>query len=235
MKIIQVKMAMIKFFYFVAFIYTMKLLRLISNNETQADFNVLFQEAITLKPNSSIGLQNFSLFFDDEMIEVDDGNNTFTMEFFDDENADKLFGKFTLRNGTYNPTQFIDELNYQMNKGLANLSSTYGGLISSGNYMEISCVLDKDSKNLSITYATQSPDTMPSYLNLEFLNSDGIDSYTKNAASTFDWAFGNTTKTSCDGQAISSIQVKNTLGSITGVALGLISLQVLPQTLIDYI
>lgn len=205
----------------------MKLLRLISNTESQADFNVLFQEAITLKPNSTIGLQNFSLFFDDEMIEVNDDNNSFTMEFFDTDNNDKVFGIFKLTNGTYNATQFVNELNYQMNKGLANLSSTYGGEISSENYMEISCVLDKDTKNLSITYALEAKDITPSYLTLQFITSNGTNGFNKNVASTYDWAFAYTDKASCEGQSSMSLRVSNTSGTITGIAMGFINLSVL--------
>lgn len=214
----------------------MKLLRLISNTESQADFNVLFQEPILIKPNSTIGLQNFSLFFDDEMIEVNDENNSFTMEFFDvDDATDKIFGEFTLANGTYNASQFVEQLNFALNKGLANLASAYGGeLIQSTNpnYMEISCILDTN-KNLSITYALQTADTCPSYLDLQYITFDGTSSYTKNVASGFDWAFGYTAKTLCEGQATMYLRTDNTLGTTTGIAMGVINLNTLsPQQLI---
>lgn len=215
----------------------MKQLRLISHTENQADFNVLFQEPILIKPNSTIGLQNFSLFFDDNMIEVNDDNNSFTMEFFDvDDNTTKLFGKFQLTNGTYNPTTFINELNAQLNKGLANLSSSFGGeLIQSANpnYMEVSCILEKITKNLSITYALQTADTNPSYLEPQFINFDGTSTYTKNGASTYDWAYAYTAKTSCEGQSIMSLKTSNSGGTTTGIAMGFINLNTLsPQALI---
>jgi hypothetical protein len=202
----------------------MKLLRLISNTETSADFNVLFQEPITLKPNTTIGLQNFSLFFDDEMIEVNDTNNTFTMEFTDTDNDDKLFGQFTLDKGTFNPVGFIDNLNRNMNKGLANLSSTYGGQISTDNYMEISCVLDKTSKNLAITYALEAKDSNPNYLTNQFITFDGVSSYNKNLLSTLEWAFSYTDKTSCEGQSSMTMRVTSGAGDISGVAMGFITL-----------
>jgi hypothetical protein len=207
----------------------MKQLRLISNTESQADFNVLFQEPILIKPNSTIGLQNFSLFFDDEMIEVNDDNNAFVMEFFDNDNADKIFGKFTLRNGTYNATEFVDELNYQMNKGLANISSTYLGQFQEDNYMEISCVLDKLTKNLSITYALEAKEITPSDITLQFIVSDGQNTFGKNVVSAFDWAFAYTDKISCEGQSSMTMRVSNTGGSVTGIAMGFINLLVLNQ------
>jgi hypothetical protein len=205
----------------------MKQLRLISNTETEADFNVLFQEPILLKANTTIGLQNFSLFFDDEMIEVNDGNNSFTMEFTDTDNAEKLYGSFVLVNGTYNAASFLQQLNFSMNKGLANLSSTYGGIISSDNFMEISCVYDKVTQNLSITYALEAKDTNPTYLTNQYIVFDGTSNYTKNAVSAYDWAFAYTDKISCEGQSSMYLRTSNTLGTTTGIAMGLFNLTAL--------
>lgn len=210
--------------FFAQYYIQMKLLRLISNNESQADFNVLFQEPINIKPNSTIGLQNFSLFFDDEMIEVNDDNNTFTMKFTADTFGVSVMGEFTLTNGTYNATSFVNELNYQMNKGLSSIDLSPLGLTTYNNYMEVSCVLDKTTKNLAITYALQTRDTNPSYLELAFINFDGTSAYSKNVASAFNWAFAYTNKTFCDGQGTQYLRTSNTLGTTTGIALGLVTL-----------
>lgn len=203
----------------------MKQLRLISNTESQADFNVLFQEAILVKPNSTIGLQNFSLFFDDEMIEVNDDNNTFTLVFNTDV-GDGLgvLGQFTLSNGTYNATSFLNELDFQLNKGLVNLSTPSAPQPVSDNYMEISCILEKITKNLSITYALQSKDINPNYLTLQFISFDGTSNYKKNIVSSFDWAFAYTEKTFCEGQGSITMRISDSLGTITGIAVGLVSL-----------
>ena len=203
----------------------MKQLRLISNTENQADFNVLFQEPILVKPNSTIGLQNFSLFFDDEMIEVNDDNNSFTMVFSTDV-GDGLgeLGQFTLTNGTYNATSFLNELNYQLNKGLVNLSTPSAPVPVPDNYMEVSCVLEKNTKNLSITYALEAQDINPSYLVPQYISFDGVSNYSKNVVSAFDWAFGYTGKAFCEGQGSISLRTSNTLGTTTGIAVGLMSL-----------
>lgn len=202
----------------------MKQLRLISNTESQADFNVLFQEPILVKPNSTIGLQNFSLFFDDEMIEVNDDNNTFTMKFTDVVFGVSIMGEFTLTNGTYNATSFVNELNYQINKGLCSIDLSPLGLTTYNNYMEVSCVLDKTTQNLAITYALQTKDTNPDYLSLAYIQYDGTSTYKKNVVSSFDWAFAYTNKTFCDGQGTTYLRTNNTLGSVTGIAIGLVTL-----------
>jgi hypothetical protein len=203
----------------------MKQLRLISNTESQADFNVLFQEPILIKPNSTIGLQNFSLFFDDEMIEVNDDNNSFVMEFTDTTFGQSNMGQFKLANGTYNASSFLVELNTAINRGLISIDLSPLGLTTYDSYMEVSCVYDKVTNNLSITYALESRDTNPSYLSPAFISFDGTSGYTKSPTSPFPWAFSFTEKTFSDGQGTTYLRTSNTLGTTTGIAIGLVELE----------
>jgi len=55
----------------------MKILRLLSTNETTTDFNNNLNENLTIEPNSKVGLVNLNIELDDNNIIVTNANNTF--------------------------------------------------------------------------------------------------------------------------------------------------------------
>jgi hypothetical protein len=134
-------------------------------------------------------------------------------------------GQFKLTNGTYNASSFLVELNTAINRGLVSIELSSLGLTTYDSYMEASCVYDKLTKNLSITYALQSRDTNPSYLSSAFISFDGTSAYTKNPASPFPWSFAYSDKTFSDGQGTTYLRTSNTLGTTTGIAIGLVELE----------
>jgi len=128
----------------------MKILRLLSTNETTTDFNNNLNENLTIEPNSKVGLVNLSLELDDNNIIVTNANNTFQFSTKGLGGGDKTTIKdVTLTPNSYNYQSFIDELDFQMNRSC-------GGDDRRFMWQPI---LDEDTQTVNLQYSVASVDT----------------------------------------------------------------------------
>ena len=196
----------------------MKLLRLISNQETEADYTCTFQETIRIKPNSKICLQNLSLFLDD-IIEVTNENRGISMTATTLTTGEEVeFCQALMNVGVYNFQQFLVELERALNEGLNN---PIGYLAQENDYMEITVTLDNTNR-VNINYALANP-TINGNTTLAGVTYDGDTGYFKdNGIEPEAWAFvfGNVGATLTKGQKFCQVQIDDDLGSLDGVAVG---------------
>lgn len=94
----------------------MKIIRLISNDESEADFTNHFNTPILIDGGSKVGLLNLSLVLDDKNIVIDSRNNTFT---FKSKKTNSKQKTVTLPTGNYNYGDLENILMSSLNKALA--------------------------------------------------------------------------------------------------------------------
>jgi hypothetical protein len=197
----------------------MKLLRLISNTETEADFVAMFQEPITIPPNSKICLQNFSIFLNDS-IEVTADNRVITMKSTVLTTGEEIvFSQAFLTIGTYDFQSFITELERAFNVGLNNPLGIFAQI---ANLMEVSVKIDVANR-IVISYALANP-TLNDNLTNSGIIYDGAGNYSKDG--TLDptvWAFtyGNQGANLTKGQMLMEVINRADLGSLDGVEVGI--------------
>lgn len=198
----------------------MKLLRLISQDETEADFMCMLQEPITLKPESKICLQNISLFLEDS-ITVSKDNRGFELvsQSLTDPNLFPV-SQAIMNEGTYELPDFLTEVARAANVGLYNPLGPIG-VEPEGNFMEIT-TSSADSK-LKISY-NLSALTENNHLDFAGVSFDGTVSYEKSATADEDaWAFTNSNILAglSNGQLYAQAEVSNDNGSMEQIAIGL--------------
>lgn len=198
----------------------MKLLRLISNTETEADFTCMLQEPITLKPETKICLQNLSLFLEDS-VKITTDNRAFQLvaQSVTDPNLLPVSDCF-MNVGTYEVSDFADEVARAMNIGLFNPVGPIG-VGTTDNFMEITTSIE-DTK-LKISY-NLSQLTENNHLNFAGITFDGNVSYVKAGTADPDaWSFTNTDILSnlSNGQLYAQAEISNDDGSMENIAIGL--------------
>jgi len=197
----------------------MKLLRLISNTETEADFVAMFQEPITIPPNSKICLQNFSIFLDDT-IEVTRDNRGISMTATElTTGIERPYCQALLNIGTYDFQSFLIELERAFNVGLNNPLGEYA---QETNMMEISVKLNELNR-IVISYALANP-TLNLETSLAGVLYDGAGNYTKDGTidpEAWGFVFGNIGANLTKGQMYMEIINRETEGSLDGMAVGI--------------
>ena len=198
----------------------MKLLRLISQDETEADFMCMLQEPITLKPESKICLQNLSLFLEDS-VSVSTENRGFGL--VAQALTDPLelpISEGLMNVGRYEIPDFVVEVARALNIGLYNPLGPIG-VEPEQNFMEITTSV-QDSK-LKISY-NLSQLTANNHLDFAGVSFDGTVSYEKSATANEDaWAFTNSNILAIlsNGQLYAQAEISNDNGSMEEIAIGL--------------
>jgi len=198
----------------------MKLLRLISQDETEADFMCMLQEPITLKPESKICLQNISLFLEDS-ISVNADNRGF--ELVSQSVIDPTLlplSQAIMNEGRYELPDFLIEVARALNIGLYNPLGPIG-VEPEQNFMEITT--SQENSKLKISY-NLSQLTANNHLDFAGVSYDGTVSYEKSATADADaWSFTNSNILAIlsNGQLYAQAEVSNDNGSMEDIAIGL--------------
>ena len=129
-----------------------KLLRLVSNNETKADFSNFFNEAIEIKPDGKIALDSLKIECDNRII-VNDGNNTFQ---FSTSTKNPVY-TCTLTNGEYTAQEFVAMLSARLARSMTYTFYPRNPNLEQ-NYTEYKPILTDEGK-LNIQWVTNLPDT----------------------------------------------------------------------------
>lgn len=128
-----------------------QLVRIVSDNETQADVTNYFNEAITIKKDSKIALESLKIELSD-IVTVTPENDTF------DTQISSLLPNYTVRilDGTYTESAFLDELTRSMNGSMDYIFRPRVGTLET-NFTEWKPIINNNK--LVIQYATALPDT----------------------------------------------------------------------------
>jgi hypothetical protein len=176
----------------------MKLLRLLSVNETESDYVAQFQEPIDIQPNSKIALQQISFTLNPNFISVTQDNNVFYLLSSRFPNINVPYGYFELTPNNYDFITLIAELRNKLSAGLIDplLDSEFA---NSKTTMEMTAYIDPTNSVRNIEYAisslkvdenitfkgiTNDAETPPSYFKDETYESDWGGAYTTAPFST---------------------------------------------------
>jgi hypothetical protein len=197
----------------------MKLVRLISNKETEADYTCMLQEPITLEPNSKICLQNLSLFLND-IIEITSENRGISLVAKTlTTGEDVVLSQGIMNIGKYEILEFVDEVARALNIGLNN---PVGDFPQETNFMEITTKLNSDNQ-LVITYNLANT-TDDDHITLAGLVNDGANNYTKPVGpdpDAYAFMFSNLPATMTNGQLYCETELSADNGALDGCVFGL--------------
>lgn len=129
----------------------MKLLRLLSVNETESDYVAQFQEPIDIQPNSKIALQQISFTLNPDFISVSTDNNVFYLLSSRFPTPENPYGYVELRPDNYNFITLVGELRNKLSAGLLDplLDSEFS---NSQTTMEMTAYIDANTL-MNIEYA----------------------------------------------------------------------------------
>jgi len=132
----------------------MKLLRLLSVNETESDYVAQFQEPIDIQPNSKIALQQISFTLNPDFISVSSDNNVFYLYSSRFATPETPYARVVLNPDNYNFITLIAEIRNKLSAGLIDplLDNSFE---TSNTTMEMTAYID-DSTLMNIEYAISS-------------------------------------------------------------------------------
>lgn len=134
----------------------MKLLRLLSVNETESDYVAQFQEPIDLQPNSKIALQQVSFNLDPQFISVSTDNNQFYLLSDRFPVSSNPYGLVVIPPANYNIQDFTNQLTNALNAGLIDPTQDNAFIPNTPaeTTMDMTAYIDKDNL-LNIEYAIE--------------------------------------------------------------------------------
>ena len=154
-----------------------------SNEDTTlSDYDNFFQESIYVKPNSKIGLLSLSMVLNDENINVDSTNNTFTFQTKGSADARTV----TLTAGSYNKETLLTELERALSACLTTGDTT--ALSDIGYAIDTRISASQDIIDIHVKKGTQVTTPMNTNINC---NKSAADKFSKTSGAADTWnAFG---------------------------------------------
>lgn len=206
----------------------MKLLRLLSVNESVSDYVAQFQEPIDIQPNSKIALQQVSFNLDPQFISVSTDNNEFYLLSDRFPLISNPYGLFVIPPANYNIQDFIISLNEALNSGLIDPTqdNAFIPYTPAETTMDMNAFLDKDNL-INIEYAIEAVvrDDGAS-MKLEGISTDDSTPpiYTKQETYASEWACAYSIKPFSQGQGYIQTTIFGDEGVFDGVCIGLFDL-----------
>jgi len=148
----------------------MKIIRLISNNESEADFTNTFNSPIFIDEDSKIGLLNLSLVLEDKNIVVTNDNNKFNFK----TKSSGATKTVTLPVGNYNYKELEDMLMISFNNVLD---------ANDAGFMWLPKIVD----NIVNLQWSTSTNNIVNFTNKENLTGDNTNGYIKTGGSNVNW------------------------------------------------
>lgn len=206
----------------------MKLLRLLSVNETESDYVAQFQEPIDLQPNSKIALQQVSFNLDPQFISVSTDNNEFYLLSDRFPLTSNPYGLTVIPPANYNIQDFTTELTHALNAGLIDPTQDNAFIQNTPaeTTMDMTAYIDKDNL-LNIEYAIESvvrDDGTAMKLEGITANEDIPPQYTKTIGYASEWACAYSVKPFSAGQGYVETHVIGDGTLFDGVCLGVFDL-----------
>lgn len=206
----------------------MKLLRLLSLNETESDYVAQFQEPIDLQPNSKIALQQVSFNLDPQFISVSSDNNEFYLLSDRFPLTSNPYGLTVIPPANYNLQDFTTELLHALNAGLLDITRDNAFIRNTPaeTTMDMTAYIDKDNL-LNIEYAIEPvvrDDGNAMKLEGITTNEDIPPQYTKTVGYASEWACAYSIKPFSSGQGYIETNIIGDGTDFDGVCLGVFDL-----------